>query len=56
MLLCAGAEGKTLHVYFPPAKWYDWYTYKMVTDKGGLNMTIDTPVNHLPVSRTTSMG
>lgn len=36
-------------MYFPLAKWYDWYTFKAVTDKGGVNISIDTPLDHLPL-------
>ena len=44
-----GDDGKKLDVYLPPAKWYDWYTHKAVTDTGGKNITVDTPMDHLPV-------
>ena len=39
-------------MYLPPAKWYDWYTHQAVTDKGGMNISVDTPMDHLPVSST----
>ena len=48
--MCSGDDGKKLDVYLPPAKWYDWYTYQAVTDKGGMNISVDTPVDYLPVS------
>ncbi len=34
----------------PPAKWYDWYTYQAVTDKGGVSISVDTPIDYVPVS------
>lgn len=46
----AGEGGKMLDVYLPPAKWYDWYTFQAVTDKGGVTLSIATPLDHLPVS------
>ena len=50
MLFNIGAEGKSTEVYFPMAKWYDWYTYEAVTDEGGMYQTVDTPTDHVPVS------
>jgi len=49
-LCCVGEVGKTLDIYLPPAKWYDWYTLQTVTEKGGITVTVDTPIDHLPVS------
>jgi hypothetical protein len=44
--------------YFPPAKWYDWYTRQAITKGGGQNISIDTPLDHIPVSEwfTTYLG
>jgi len=45
-----GSEGKSLGVYFPKAKWYDWDTHEAITNSGGEYQTVDTPINHIPVS------
>ena len=51
VLAHAGDKGKSVVVYFPPAKWYDWYTLGAITEKGGVNKSIETPLDHIPVSR-----
>ena len=50
VLLNTGDEGKSLDVYFPAAVWYDWYTLDVVTNQGQLTLTIDTPLDHIPVN------
>ena len=32
------------------AKWYDWFSYGAVTDKGGEYQVVKTPLDHVPVS------
>ena len=44
-----GTEGKSLDVYFPKAKWYDWYTHEAITDSGGEYQMVDTPIDHVPI-------
>ena len=47
----SGDPGKQLSVYFPPAKWYDWYNFEVTSASGGEAITINTPLDHIPVSR-----
>ena len=40
----------TVEAYFPKgSRWYDIYTNKMVS-AGGASMTLDCPIDHIPVS------
>lgn len=41
--LDAGDQGKSLSVYFPEGKWYDWYTRQVVSENGKETKTLDTP-------------
>lgn len=50
-----GAEGKSVNVYFPMVKWYDWYSYEAVTNEGGVYQSVITPLDHVPVSCRTSV-
>ena len=45
----AGDPGKSLDVYFPQGKWYDWYTHLVASANGGETKTIYTPINMIPV-------
>ena len=45
-----GEDGKKLDVYLPAATWYDWYTQNSVTDTGMTTITVDTPLDMMPVS------
>ena len=46
----SGDAGKQVSAYFPPAKWYDWFTYGVTSANGGEAITINTPLDHIPVS------
>lgn len=48
----AGDQGKSVDVYFPQGKWYDWYTHQVVSANGGETKTIDTPIDMIPVCCT----
>ena len=48
----AGGQGRSLEVYFPQGKWYDWYTHQVVSPNGGETKTIDTPIDMIPVCYT----
>ena len=45
-----GDAGKQVSAYFPPAKWYDWFTYQVTSASGSEAITISTPLDHIPVS------
>ena len=49
MCMYVGDSGKVLDVYLPPARWYDWYTYTIVSETGGVTISEETPMDHLPV-------
>ena len=41
----------TVEAYFPKgSRWYDVYTNKIVAAAGGATMTLDSPMDHIPVS------
>jgi len=39
----------SVSAYFPPAKWYDWYTHQVTSAEGGETKQLDTPVDHIQV-------
>ena len=45
----AGDRGKSVDVYFPQGKWYDWYTHQVVSANGGETKTVYTPIYMIPV-------
>ena len=41
----------TVEAYFPKgSRWYDLFTDKIVSAAGGATMTLDSPIDHIPVS------
>ena len=41
----------SVDAYFPSgSRWYDIYTDKLVSSAGGTTMTLDSPIDHIPVS------
>ena len=44
-----GDQGKSVSIYFPQGKWYDWYTHQVVSANGQETKTVDTPLNFIPV-------
>ena len=42
----------SVDAYFPSgARWYDLYTFKLTSSSaGGANITLDSPIDHIPVS------
>ena len=48
-LSAIGDQGKSLDVYFPEGKWYDWYTHQVASANGGETKTIDTPLDTILV-------
>ena len=41
----------SVEAYFPKgSRWYDVYTNKIVAAAGGATMTLDSPMDHIPVS------
>ena len=49
-VMYTGDAGKQVSAYFPPAKWYDWFSHQVTSASGGKTITIDTPLDHIPVS------
>ena len=46
---CVGAT--TLDAYFPKgSKWYELYTGNVESAAGGATMTLNTPIDYIPVS------
>ena len=45
----AGDQGKSLAVYFPQGKWYDWFTGQVVSASGMETKTFDTPLDTILV-------
>lgn len=43
----------SVSAYFPPAKWYDWYTHQVTSAEGGETKQLDTPVDHIQVELET---
>ena len=50
----SGDAGNQVSAYFPPSKWYDWFTYEVTSTNGGEAITINTPLDHIPVSNLSS--
>ena len=48
--MSAGAT--SVRVYFPPTKWYDWYTHRVASASGGEAQELDTPLDHMQVPDT----
>ncbi len=42
-------DGLKLDLYLPAATWYDWYTHKTMTYSGRIHITVDTPLDTIPV-------
>ena len=40
----------SVDAYFPKARWYDIYTDKLTSSAGGATITLDSPIDHIPVS------
>ena len=41
----------SVDAYFPSgARWYDLFTDKLTSSTGGATITLDSPIDHIPVS------
>ena len=41
----------SVDAYFPSgARWYDLFTFKLTSSSGGETITLDSPIDHIPVS------
>ena len=41
----------TIDAYFPKGfKWYEIYTGKVESETGGVTLTLNTPIDYIPVS------
>ena len=49
MLNLTGEAGKSVHAYFPPGVWYDWYSHNVISPQGSETITINTPFDIIPV-------
>ena len=36
-------------VYFPVGRWFDWYSQAVATEKGGITMSLPTPIDHIQI-------
>ena len=41
--------GRSVDVYLPQGKWYDWYTHQVVSAEGEVTKAVDTPIDMIPV-------
>ena len=55
IFIASGDAGRSVSAYFPPGKWYDWYTYNF-TSNGGESLTISTPLDYIPVCENLLKG
>ena len=49
VLLHVYVGAKSVKAYFPEGKWYDFHTFKTVSEKGEETIELKTPLDHIQV-------